>query len=368
MTADHNQVIVHPNVITRNAALLKNELAPGVSMMAVVKANGYGHGLVQAAEAALRGGADALGVACAAEGEMLRQQGIVQPVLVLGLSSPEEMEVAVRRRLILTVCAPEQLHRLGQIAEALSMDAQVHLKIDTGMNRIGIRSIEEINELADVLCDVPRVHWRGAFTHFADADGEDETFTRQQFDRFMKMAEHLPERILLHCANSAAGLRFPSMHLHMVRFGIALYGYAPVPTKLSLRPAMTWQSRVTWVKEIGPEDTVGYGRAYVAKESRRIATIAWGYGDGYHRCSKEAYVLIRGQTAPVIGNICMDQMMVDVTHIPQIMPGDEVVLLGEQQGASIQADVLAGAQGTIPYEVMLSPSARVAKRWMDAEG
>ena len=364
MSHGYNQVLVDLQAIRHNAALLKGAVSPA-AMMAVVKANGYGHGLVQTAKAALSGGADALGVACVQEGESLRQHGISAPILVLGLSPAAAFDAAIRAHLTLTICSPDHVMQLQQAAARLGSSAHVHLKVDTGMGRIGVRTRDEIHRVLNALAASPHVQLKGVFTHLAVADEDDDRFTWAQFYQFMDMTKDLPAGILRHCANSAAGLRFPEMDLDMVRFGIALYGYPPVPSDLPLRPAMTWKSQLTWVKTVFPGETVGYGRRYTAAESARIATIPWGYGDGYHRATQGGAVLIRGGTAPIVGRICMDQMMVDVTRLPDVSPGDEVILLGTQGDVRLTADQIAQTQGTISYEVLLSPSLRVERAWLN---
>ena len=204
----------------------------------------------------------------------------------------------------------------------------------------------------------------GAFTHFADADGETETFTRRQLEKFLQMCEILPEGILLHAANSAAALRYPEARLDMVRPGIAMYGCPPVKTEVPLRPAQRWVTEAVHVKTIEKGDTVSYGRTFTAEKEMRVATLPVGYGDGYHRMlSNRGKVLIGGKFAPILGRVCMDQTMVDVTNIPEAVPGAEAVLLGRQGENEITADQLGEWAGTISYEVLLAPTARVTRRY-----
>lgn len=353
--------------LRENVRLLRGALPRGTELMAVVKADGYGHGMAQTARSAIEAGAAALAVATAEEGATLRQAGIVAPVLVLGASGPEEIEEGVRRGLTMTVCNPEAV-RCAQAA-AQAREALVHLKLDTGMNRIGARNEEEVRAVLAALDECPGVRLTGVFTHFADADGDDMTFTRRQLERFERLAALLPDGIARHCLNSAAIHRLPEAAFDMVRAGISMYGYPPVPTDLPLRPCMRWTSQVTHIKEIAPGDTVSYGRTYRADQPRRVATVACGYGDGYHRAaSGKAEVIIRGRRVPVIGRICMDQMMADVTDIPDVALGDEVVLMGESGGAVITAEDIAAWAGTISYEVLLSATGRVPRVWLHERG
>lgn len=233
------------------------------------------------------------------------------------------------------------------------------------MCRIGARTEAEVTAVLTELDRCPGVRLTGAFTHFADADGETDDFTLRQFSRFQELIAPLPAGITWHCANSAAIHRYPQMALDMVRAGISMYGYPPVKTGLALRPCMAWRTRVTYVKEASPGDTVSYGRTFTADRPLRIATIACGYGDGYHRAaSGRAEVLIRGMRAPVLGRICMDQMMADVTHIPGVSPGDTVTLMGRDGDEAITAEDIASWADTISYEVLLAATGRVDRVWL----
>lgn len=352
-------------VLRENVRLLRGLLPEGTRLMAVVKADGYGHGMVRVARSAVAAGAEALAVALIDEGVILRKAGLTAPILVLGASLPEELAEGVRHGLTMTVCTPEAIRQAQEAAASIGGEALVHLKLDTGMNRIGAKSETEVQAVLAALSDCPRVKLTGAFTHFADADGDDMTFTRMQLDRFRELTALLPEGIVRHCANSAAIHRLPEAAFDMVRAGISMYGYPPVKTDMPLRSFMRWTARVTHVKDIAPGDTVSYGRIYTADRPRRVATVSCGYGDGYHRAaSGRAEVIIHGRRAPVIGRICMDQMMADVTDIPGTKPGDEVVLMGQDGPACITAEDIAGWAGTISYEVLLAATGRVPRDWL----
>lgn len=348
------------SAIAHNARVLKGAVGDGVRMLAVVKANAYGHGLVPVAKTALKNGASFLGVAVPEEGRRLCRACVAAPILVLGNVSPEGARIAVEDGLIQTVFDVPGVRLLAQAAAEQGKDVQMHLKIDTGMNRIGARTAEEIRAVLDALREVPQVKLTGAFTHFADADNPDDGFSRLQFRRFQELCALLPSGLLLHAAASDASLRFPWARLDMVREGIALYGCAEGYDELGLRPAMRLETRIAYVKEIGPGDTVGYGRTFTAREPMRVATLPIGYGDGYPRaCSGRASVLVHGARCPLLGRVCMDQLMVDVTRVPQARAGDEAVLMGRQGGAEISASELARWADTISYEILLSPHARV---------
>ena len=346
--------------IAHNARQLRRTVGADVHMMAVVKANAYGHGLVPVAATALQNGADFLGVAVPEEGRTLRQAGIDAPILVLGNVTEEGARISVREDLIQTVCDPLGAERLQEACRLAGKAAQAHLKIDTGMNRIGARTESEVLAVLEALDKAPYVKLTGAYTHFADADNTDEHFSKAQFERFRRLTAPLPQGLLLHAAASDASLRFPWARLDMVREGIALYGCAEGYKELNLKPAMRFETRIAYVKRIEEGDTVGYGRTYTAASPLLVATLPVGYGDGYPRaCSNKAYVLIHGTECPVIGRVCMDQLMVDVSKVPEVQTGDEAVLMGSQGNGFISANRLAGWADTISYEILCSPHRRV---------
>lgn len=353
------------DALRHNVHQLRKAAAGNARLMAVVKADAYGHGIVQCARAALSAGAEALAVALVEEGETLRKAGVDAPVLVLGATSPREAQGGVALGLTLTVCDAAMVASVGEACRAQNREGRVHLKLDTGMGRIGARNAAEVQQVLTALEAYPQVHLTGAFTHFADADGQDEAFTQAQFQRFEALTALLPPGIVRHAANSAAIHRYGDTHLDMVRMGISMYGYAPVPQTLPLLPVMRWYSEVTYVKELSAGDTVSYGCTFRAERPMRVATVAVGYGDGYHRAvSGKGAVLIGGKRAPILGRVCMDQLMADVTDIPGVQAGDQVVLLGTQGEAQITAEDLAAWAGTISYEVLLAPTSRVPRVWL----
>ncbi len=366
MNVRHQQRTVDLAVLRKNVRLLRESLPQGTGLLAVVKADAYGHGMVQVAREALASGAVHLAVALVEEGVTLRENGIDAPVLVLGATSYEEALLGIGHGLTITVCDRAMVHAVQKAAEACGRSAMVHLKIDSGMSRIGARSEEDVARVLEALEACPMVKITGVFTHFADADGEDMAFTHRQLERFKQLIAPLPRGIVRHCANSAAIHRLPEAAMDLVRAGISMYGYPPVETDMPLEPFMDWRTRVTYVKDIAPGDTVSYGRTFTADKPMRVATMACGYGDGYHRAaSGKAEVIIRGKRARVLGRICMDQMMADVTDIPGVVSGDVVTLMGRDGESRITAEDIAQWAGTISYEVLLAATGRVPREWIN---
>ena len=359
-----NKRIVNIKGIEENMRTICTSLPENVKAMAVVKADGYGHGAFQTAQAALRGGAFMLAVASVDEGSRLREEGILAPILVLGAVTEADVAEGVENGLTQTVCSPEMVRMCEKAAKENNKQTEVHLKIDTGMGRIGVRTEEERNAVLKALEESPHVKLSGVFTHFSDADdGEDgEAYTKEQYKRFIEMTKALPGEVIRHCCNSAAIHRHPEMYQDMVRAGISLYGYPPVETELPLKPCMRWNASVSYIKELPAGAFVSYGRTWQADRPVRAATITCGYGDGYHRCAAEkAYVLIHGKRAKILGRICMDQMIADVTDIPDVKTGDEVILIGRDGNEKITAENLAEWSGTISYEILLSVGSRVKR-------
>ena len=359
-----NRRIIDLSAIENNMRLLRSAVPAAARMLAVVKADGYGHGAAETAAAALRGGADMLAVASASEGKQLRESGISVPILVLGAVTETDVETGVQYDLTQTVCSEEMVRLCEQAAEALKKQTEVHIKFDTGMGRIGVRTEQERDAVMQSLARSSHVKLTGAFTHFSDADGDEEgiQYTKGQFRRFIKLTEPLPESIIRHCCNSAAIHRFPEMALDMVRAGISLYGYPPVPTEIKLQPCMKWTAEISYIKDLPTGSFVSYGRTYQNTEPIRAATITCGYGDGYFRAAgTKGYVIIKGKKAKIIGRVCMDQMMADITGIEGVSAGDEAILIGREGEAEITAEDLASWAGTISYEILLSAANRVER-------
>jgi alanine racemase len=334
--------------------------------MAVVKANGYGHGAVPAARAALEGGATWLGVSSVTEGIELRKAGFREPILNLGYTPPAALSAAVAAKLALTVYDAAGLALL----KAAATEIAVHVKVDTGMHRLGASPHEAIRLATEIHGD-PRLRLEGFWTHFADAD-RDLAFTREQLRIFLDaraaLVRHGVTGFICHAANSAASLRLPEARLDLVRAGLILYGVRPVQSwndLPSLRPALTWQTIVTHVASLPAGETVGYGRRFKARQPVRVATIAAGYADGLHwRAAETGSALVRGMRVPFAGSISMDQASLDVSTVPGVDVGDVVTLIGRDGDAVLTAGDLADAAGTISYEVLCAISYRVPRRYL----
>lgn len=352
-----------------NVRALKERIGPNCQLLAVVKANAYGHGAPLVARAALEAGASRLGVACPDEGAELRGAGIEAPIVVLGYTPAAEAEKAVEHRLTPTINSLEHAQAVSRASLRLGLVTPVHLKVETGLNRFGLGP-EAVMKLARDLESLPSLRLEGAYTHFACADEADKRFTWRQFEEFMAVASKL-ELPIRHVANSAAILDLPQMALDMVRAGIALYGLYPstaVSRSVALRPVLALRSRVARVRDLAPAETVSYGRTWEAPVPSRIALVPCGYADGLPRIlSNRGAVLVRGQRAPIVGRICMDLTMIDATAVDGVSEGDEVVIIGAQGRDSIPAEEVASQAGTISYEVLCSISRRVPRVYVEGE-
>lgn len=350
--------------LENNARLLRASIPENVKMMCVVKADAYGHGAPEAAGAMLKGGASAFAVAIAEEAAQLRSAGISLPLLILGGASEESLRSAVRLNTAQAVYSKDMLSVMQEEAGKLGCFARAHLKIDTGMTRIGVRTEEELAGLiAHAKDHCPNVRIEGIFTHFCAADS-DEEFTRRQNDLFARALEIVRSAGFRPAAHAAAtsAMMLKEYQYDMVRAGICLYGpYAEVSGG-SLQYAQTLVTRPVRIELIHAGDTVGYSRTFAAARDTLVMTLPVGYGDGYPRLlSNRAQVLVNGQRANVIGNVCMDMMTVDVTEIEGVSLNSEVVLMGAQGKERITPDELAQKSETIPYEIMLGFSKRVPK-------
>jgi len=357
--------------IAHNVEVLKGFTKPGTLFMAVVKADGYGHGAVKVARAALAAGADRLGVATVSEAVELREAGIGCPIQLL--SEPPETTVAeiVEHDLVPTVTTRSFAAALGRYAAARGAIARYHLKIDTGMNRIGVRA-EDAAQFASVLADFPGLELEGTFTHFATADVPGDWDVTRQLQRFREAVEGMrTERVapgIVHAANSPATILLPEAHFDMVRCGIALYGLHPAKSTYAiadLAPAMSVKARVTLVKRIGMGEGVSYGLTWQAARQTDIATLPLGYADGVHRVlSSKMQVLAAGTRLNQVGRVCMDQLMVELPRGMAIERGDEVVIVGAQGGQRIVLDELADTSGTINYELACSFGMRLERVYL----
>lgn len=351
--------------LTSNYELLRRHA--GVPVLVVLKANAYGHGLVEVGRHFDRLGAPYLGVAYLEEGLRLRHAGVKAPVLVLGGIVGEQIPLFLENDLTLTASSLDKLNAIESCAAALGQTARVHLKIDTGMERIGVHwySAPKLLE-ASLRCRHVRVD--GIFSHFATADAEDLDYSRLQLERFLETLDFYRARALpcpaRHMSNSGAVLQLPEARLDMVRPGILLYGAYPAPHMvrvLPVRSALCWSSHVVYFKVVRPGATVSYGSRWRAEGQTRIVTLPVGYGDGYMRAmTGRAAVVIRGRRYPVIGTICMDQVMVDIGW-DSAWNGDQAVLLGGEGDAAITIEEMAAWAGTIPHEVLTSINTRVPR-------
>ncbi len=359
------------DAIAHNARELKRHIGEKTKLMAVVKANGYGHGAVPVAETALDNGASCLAVNRTLEGVQLRQAGITAPVLILGYTLPTQAETIVRWDLTPTVNTLEQAQALSATALHQGRVLPIHVKVDTGLGRFGLLP-DEVVGFVQVISTLPGLVIEGIYTHFAIADAADKTYTLQQLETYREVVKGLEEAgftiPIKHVASSAATLDLPETHLDMVRCGIILYGLRPsteVEPTIPLRPAMTLKSRVARVRTLPAGSSISYGCTYTTSEPTRVALVPAGYGDGYHRLiSNRGQVLIRGQRAPIVGRVCMDQFVVKVSHIPNVQQHDEVVLLGRQGDDEISAEKVAAWAETINYEVTTSILPRVTRVYL----
>jgi alanine racemase len=355
-------VEVDGRALRQNYRVLRGLLPRATKLMAVVKANAYGHGLIPVAKELEVIGVDWLGVANVAEGDALRAAGVRLPILLLSATLPEEMEDAMQHDLALIVSTYDEARRLDRLAGKLRRKARVHFKIDTGMGRLGCwhkNAGEELARIRRLKC----LAVEGLCTHFASAD-DNAGLTRAQWDAISPFfAENAS--LLRHAANSPAVTRRYGFHADMVRVGLALYGIAPHPDDqgLGLQPVLTWKSRVTLLHEMTRGRTVSYGATYRVTAPRELqAVVAMGYGDGYFRLhSSGSHMLVRGKRCPIRGRVTMDQTMIDVTRVPGVRIGDEVVALGSQGGEEIRARELATQAQTIPWEILTNIGARVPR-------
>lgn len=354
--------------IAHNVRTLKEFIGPSVELFAVIKANAYGHGLVPVAQTVLKHGVSRLAVGRLGEGLELRQAGITAPVLALCYLMPGELRVAVECDLVPAVGEMESALVVSELGAARRKPVPVHVKIDTGMGRYGVMPDEAV-AFFNQIATLPGLVVEGIFTHFASAEARDKTFTREQFQIFQDVLAELSAAghpmPLLHAANSAAALDLPETHLGAVRSGLALYGLYPsneVSHALPLKPALTLKSHVASVRQLPAGASISYGRTFITPRPMPVALVPIGYGDGYHRLlSNRGAVLINGQRAPIVGRVCMDQVVVDTSGCGPVALNDEVVLIGEQGNERITVEEIAGWAETISYEVTTSLLARLPR-------
>lgn len=369
------QAVIDLDALYSNYTELRRNLPAGMKFMGCVKANAYGHGAVMIARELERYGADYLSVAFLDEALLLRRSGITLPILVLGYTPPHGVRTAWEHDITLNVFSAEVLEAISALDPSdFPHKLKVHIKIDSGMGRLGLLPGEGAIAFIRQALEMPQLEVEGLFTHYATADEEDKSYTLEQYQRFQDVVSALGELgvqiPIIHTGNSAIAIDLPDLSCQMVRIGIALYGLYPSEQvshqSVKLKPILSLKSAVVWVKTLPPASAISYGAKYVTRRAERIGTLPIGYADGYSRMlDGKAEVLIRGRRVPVVGKICMDQCMVSLEPLAdeakEIQAGEEVVLIGQQSGGQISADELASAMGTIHYELICMLAHRVPR-------
>lgn len=361
--------------IRHNYKEVKRLVGPDVKVMSIVKANAYGHGAFRIAQALDEEGTDRFAVAIMNEAIELRLWGITKPILILGWTPPEDYERALQHDVTLAIFSLQEAQKLSRIATKKKTNALVHLKIDTGMGRIGFQTdSHSLSEIEKILA-LPGLDVEGIFTHLSKADEKDKAYTEQQLGKFRDFVSEIESKTKVtfkvkHAANSAAIIYHPEAYFNMVRPGIILYGLKPSDgdhlDKIDLRQAFSLRTKAAYVKEVLPQTAIGYGGCYVTDSSSIIATLPIGYADGYSRLlSGKAQVICRGQRVPIVGRICMDQCMVNVTNIvPCLKQGEKMTLIGPDGEEFISVDEIAEILGTINYEITCMISERVPRIYL----
>jgi len=363
------QVYVELDKISENFRKIQAHVG-SAEVMPILKANAYGHGLVEVAKHIVKHGAKTLGVAFLEEALLLRESGITNPILVLGGVLGNQVPIFIQNDLTLTASSVEKLEHIDRIAANLGKQARVHLKIDTGMERIGVHYYSAV-PLLEASLECRHTEIEGIFSHFANGDSADLSSAKLQLERFFEVLKFYDDRSLptpvRHMANSGAILQLPESYLDLVRPGIILYGVYPsheVRQTIPVEPALSWHSRVVYFKVVKPGHPVSYGSTWQSDHLVRIVTVPVGYGDGYFRSmSGKAEVLIRGKRYPTVGRICMDQVMVNIEW-ETAYNNDEVILIGAQGGQQITCEDLARWAGTIPYEILTNINTRVPRVYL----
>lgn len=355
------------DALEHNLQYFRRQLPQETAVMAVVKADAYGHGAIHVALYLQAVGVKHFAVAFLDEAIQLRHAGITEEILVLGYTPAKGIELAIEHNIAITVYTLEMLRVIEAAGERAGQSVKIHLKVDTGMGRIGFVP-SEIEQYIEALHEKRWIDLVGVYTHFATADEVDSEFTLRQSESFQEVVARLNEEFpqtLVHLSNTAAAINFPGINQSAARIGIGLYGLLPAPEVgggEELKPVMAVKTEVIYVKTIEPGQTVSYGATFKADRETVVATLPIGYADGFPRnLSNRGYVLIHGKRAPIIGRVCMDQTMVDVTDIAEVMAGDEVVIFGEQGGEVLRVDYYADLLGTINYELVTIIGKRIPR-------
>lgn len=362
------------DAIEYNIEMMKANIQDGVKMLAVIKADGYGHGAVQIARLlSTKEYIWGYAVATLEEAVILRHRGITKPILVLGCIFQDQRRSMIEHEIRMTVYTEEMAREVSDLAVSMGKNAYIHIKLDTGMSRLGFPTCQESVEHITNISRMPNLVMEGMFTHFAKADETDKSFTRKQMKEYCWMKDALTKEAVTftyyHCSNSAGIIDLEETNMDLVRAGIATYGMYPseevVKENVPLKPAMELISHVTHVKWVEAGTSISYGGTFVTDKRTRVATIPVGYGDGYPRSlSNKGYVLIKGKKAPILGRVCMDQFMVDVTEISNVQFGDKVTLIGEDGSEKLPVEVLSDLSGRFNYEFVCGLSKRIPREYI----
>lgn len=363
-------VQVHLDNIRANIESIRQIIGPGRRILIAVKANAYGHGAVEVSRLAAEIGVGFLGIATVPEAMQLRQAGINLPILKFGPTFYEEIEAAINNVVTLPICSNESASETQQVSAKLNKKSPVHIKIDTGMGRVGVPVDQAVTLALLIERECPNLYLEGAFTHLPVSDSPDQAFTIEQVKRFKTCVGEIKRAIgrkldLVHCANSGAVLGHPDAWMDMVRPGIMIYGYSPditTPRTIDLKPGLSFLTRVSFIKKVAKGDSIGYGRTWFAPVDTWIATIPVGYADGFNRLfSNSGRVLINEESYPIAGRVCMDQSMVDLGPETHVKVGDPVVLIGKSGHNEITCDEWAEKLHTITYEITCQINSRVTR-------
>ena len=363
------------DAIEYNLEMMRRRVPSDTKMIGVIKMDGYGHGAAQIARSVMEEKDYVWGYAAATpdEAALLRKKGIQKPILVLGCAFPEQRDEMIRKDIRMTCYTWEMAQDISERAQRLGKNAVIHIKLDTGMSRLGFLISEESADTIARITELPGIEAEGIFTHFSKADETDKTFTKNQIEKYLWMKTQLESRGIRfpfwHCSNSAGIIDMPEAAMDLVRAGISMYGMYPsgeVKKELvPLKPAMELISHAAHVKWVEPGTYVSYGGTYVTDRRTRIVTVPVGYGDGYPRSlSNKGYVLIHGKKAPILGRVCMDQLMVDATDIEDVQFGDRITLAGEEDGVRVSIDELADLSGRFNYEFVCNIGKRVPREYV----